>query len=93
MKCLRLLLALTIAFTLTAQAANTKKAEVKKVDKGNAGPLVAAMKDYENKGDDIALRIIVKKITKVGPGYGDWIRVRQIPLCAHLFDARALSGR
>lgn len=46
--------------------------------RGNAGPLIASMREYESKGDDLALRVLVKKIAKANPGYGDWIRVRQM---------------
>jgi tetratricopeptide (TPR) repeat protein len=51
----------------------------KKVAAGpNIAPLINSMRDYESKGDDLALRVLVKKIAKANPGYGDWIRVRQM---------------
>jgi tetratricopeptide (TPR) repeat protein len=84
MKCRRLILFIAIVFPFMTSAAGTvtrKPNAAKKVvvnNKGHAGPLVAAIKDYEDKGDDLALRALVKKIAKAQPGYGDWIRVRQM---------------
>jgi tetratricopeptide (TPR) repeat protein len=83
MRTYRLACIIAITFPVMAFANSNpvrKPAAAKKLinKRGNAGPLVAAMRDYEDKGDDLALRVLVKKIAKAPPGYGDWIRVRQM---------------
>src|SRR6185437_8794827 len=48
------------------------------VAQSNISAMVAAMKQYEQDKDDLAIRVMVKRIARANPAYGDWIRVRQL---------------
>lgn len=43
-----------------------------------SSPLIHAMREYEKAGDDLALRVAIKKLAHAVPSYSDWIRVRQL---------------
>src|SRR4051812_30577730 len=61
--------------TANSRAVKDAAAKTARTYPSNA-PLMAALKGYEAKKDDLALRILTKRIARNTPTYVDWFAVR-----------------